>query len=279
MNPCITLCREGYPCQPWYCAEEFTTKKILDIPATFGPGGICAFLFKLVMSTFVVGTQFYAWSKSPDPLFYYAYYTSWALLFATLYATISTYNTINLPEQTNGLVQGRTKYTWVVFNIAIFSQCLATIIFWAIVYDWETPLSYLDVATHGGVFAAILVDGMFVSRIPLRWMHFWLDWGLLALYLIWTVIHGPLVLDLGNPNSMDTDDDTNDDGIYAALSWQEDNIKSSLTLVLIVGLIVAPVVFGLLRTVSISFCGWDRRRYLKKSDADVELGSYKSMQK
>ena len=88
-------------------------------------------------------------------------------------------------------------------------------------------MEYQDIAVHGIVFVVVSVEGFRMNRIPLRWMHLWLCWALTLAYIIWSIIHGPLVLDLGNPNEEDNDPNTNVDAIYADLSWADDDIVVS----------------------------------------------------
>ena len=275
-----TYFAECFPCQAWFAVEEPSTLKKLDVAATFGPVGFLPIVQKLNTCGYILVTQVQAWLASPNLAFYYAYFTSWAMGLASLYSLLSISNSIcALSQPDNGRVQGRGKFTWIVFNLAVFAQSLATVIYWTLVHDYdEDEIDYLSVATHGLVFLGVCIDGFVFSRIPLRWMHLWLNWILTAIYLGWTIVHN--LLEIGNPNENDNDEETNDDAIYSRLSWREDDREGSATLSGLVLLLVTPVLFGLLRTISVynpcCCCmdsdgkgGHDRRRYL---EADIEQG-------
>ncbi|KAL7559147.1 hypothetical protein ACA910_010226 [Epithemia clementina (nom. ined.)] len=269
---CQNCCQECIPCQPWFAVEEPSSRKKLDVAASFGPSTGMAFVSKLLTCGYIVATQVMAWMASPYLYFYYAYYTSWALLFATIYALLSIGNTMcEVPQPLDGRVGGRAKFTWIMFNLAIFAQGLATLVYWSMVHDYSEMPIYLDVATHGIVFVVVAIDGFVISRIPLRWMHLWLSWTVLGIYLIWSYVHE--ALQIGNPNENDNDPATNDDAIYASLSWKDEDVPQTTVLALALWLVVSPVLFCLLRAVSVwngNCCGnSDRRRYLTD---DVEHG-------
>ena len=263
------MCRECLPCQPWFSVEEPSTERKLDVPATFGPVTALSFLGKVCTCGYIVLTQVMAWEASPYLYFYYAYYTSWSLFFATLYAVFSFLNSMcQIPQPVDGRVQGRGKITWIVFNLAVFGQGLSTLVYWALVHDYGRQVEYLEVATHGLVFAVVCIDGFVISRIPLRWMHIWLGWTVLGCFLLWTIVHE--ALGIGNPNEQDNDPETNDDAIYSSLSWNEENARQSAVLAGIMLLVVTPALFCILRSLSVwNACGCccggqdtDRRRYI-----------------
>ncbi|KAL7559149.1 hypothetical protein ACA910_010228 [Epithemia clementina (nom. ined.)] len=277
---CGSFYSEIWPFQPWFAVEEPSTQRMLDVSATFGPVTSLAFLAKFVTCGYVVATQYMAWTASRYPLFFYAYYTSWSLLFATIYSAFSFMNCMyEVAQPEDGIVRGRAQYTWVVFNLAVFSQFLATVaafVNWIVVLDAEERPDYLTLATHGFVFLVICVDGFLIGRIPLRWMHIWLSWALMGLFLIWSILHESL--GIGNPNDNDKNPETNDDAIYSSLAWNDENgiRKSFIASVLL--FLASPILFGILRAISVGqltpYCWFDylsddRRRYL---EPDVELG-------
>ena len=215
-------------CQPWFNCDVSSKGRTLDIPASFGPSTACDRVVKCLACGYILSTQILAWISSDELQFYYAYFTSIALLFAVIYSIASLGNSFFPPTQPETPhVQLFIKFTWIMFILAVFSQALATLIYWLLVHDWNDTVEYLDIAVHGIVFVVVSVEGFRINRIPLRWMHLWLCWALTLAYIIWSIIHGPLVLDLGNPNEEDNDPNTNDDAIYADLSWADDDIVVS----------------------------------------------------
>mmetsp|Transcript_11329 Transcript_11329/g.14923 ORF Transcript_11329/g.14923 Transcript_11329/m.14923 type:complete len:325 (+) Transcript_11329:251-1225(+) len=272
---CIgSFCSEFNPCQPWYEVKEHTQKQLLDIPATFAPRGLFVIVGKLICLAFMLSTQIFAWIESSHLNFYYAYFTSWALGLASLSVIVSFLNSTIVPiRQPEGkTVSSWIKFSWMSFEVALVAEAITVVIFWTLVYDGYT-LEYLDVAAHGPPLFFLMMDGLYLNRIPLRWMHMWSTWVVVLAFLIWSIIHGPLVFDIGNPNEEDNDPDTNDDAIYANLSWDSDDISSTAVTSVLVLFVLQPILFGLLRSYSryswfqCGPCAKDRRRYLEHGAA------------
>ena len=227
---CVSSCfNEFKPLQPWFKVEEEETQRVLDIPRSFCPCTTFDIVAKCLAFGYHVSTLVFTLIKTDDVAFFWAFFTNVALGLTIVYATISVLNSFFPVQQPEGpVVQARIKFTWLFFVLSIFGEAMASILFWVLVFDGDSA-SYADIAPHGIVFAVLLVEGFFVNRIPLRWMHFWSCLALTLAYIIWSIIHGPLVLDLGNPTTEDNDPDTNDDALYADLSWDEDDIGVSRT--------------------------------------------------
>ena len=309
IHHCIrNCCVELDPFQSWFGVEEFSPKRTLDVPASFTPTGIWVILAKLVCLGYIISTQVLnvVETKQSSLWFYAAYYTHWALAFACLYGMVSVLNSLFPVAQLTGTtrVPLRIRLTWLLFATVLQAQFITTIVYWTLVFDGGTP-DYMEIAPHGPVFLAVLIDGCHINRIPLRWMHLWLGEITIILFAIWSIIHGPLVLDLGkyivrammnihckrsilisfvlslfvysslgNPNqsSDDGDPDDNDDAIYASLSWKQDDIFYTVIMLVVILGVVDPVLFSILRAYSRSWllpcCGGDRRRYVDHEEED-----------
>ncbi|KAL7558916.1 hypothetical protein ACA910_015494 [Epithemia clementina (nom. ined.)] len=261
---------EFQPIQPWFKCKEPSTQQVLDIPKSFGPNSKLDILLKVLACGYIASTQVLALIQTDDIRFFWAYFTVVALALATIYSVTSLFNSLLPPSQPDGgIVQTRVKFTWTIGVLSVFCEALATVIFWFLVYEWGDTVEYLDISMHGIVFIVVAMEAFVVNRIPLRWMHLWMCWALVLAYVIWSVIQGPLVLDMGNPNEEDNDPSTNDDAIYESLSWDDDDIWSTVILLAIVYFAIVPVVFGILRSFSVWRwrCGsfGDRRRYIRTS--------------
>jgi hypothetical protein len=112
--------------------------------------------------------------------------------------------------------------------------------------------------------------GFVVNRIPIRARH-WLEiciWYSI-LYLIWTIIHSPLVASVGTPNTID------DDLIYPFLDWGDgsETPTEPIVIFLLCTFVLSPAVHLIM--VGISRCG---RRYVNvclsnaANGVDVEGG-------
>eukprot|EP00522_Entomoneis_paludosa_P019045 CAMPEP_0172447096 /NCGR_PEP_ID=MMETSP1065-20121228/6469_1 /TAXON_ID=265537 /ORGANISM="Amphiprora paludosa, Strain CCMP125" /LENGTH=343 /DNA_ID=CAMNT_0013198311 /DNA_START=132 /DNA_END=1163 /DNA_ORIENTATION=- len=285
---CHDFRTEFSPCQPWFQVKEPLTDRYLDIPQSFGAHGSALILVGKVLTTgVVVATLVLSMLESDHLDFFFAYFTSWSLAFSCLYTLTSLSNTLIPLQQPQSaeeheahndadveiivVAQSRVKWTWIIFDLSIVTQLTTVLVYWTLVYESGDSLDYLDILAHGPVFACVLIDGLYLNRIPLRWMHLWMIWTFVILYFVWTVIHGPLVLDLGNPNEESDDPNQNDDAIYSNLSWQSDDIVDSVILSCIVAFVVVPLEFWLLRLwsvgTSLPFFG-DRRRYYTNDGED-----------
>jgi hypothetical protein len=300
---------ELYCCQPWFQTTEPVNQRKLDMARSFAPCSIGAFVWKCAFCGIGVGTMTYEFLRTPHPAFQWAYLTQWATLMYTLYSVMSVLNTIcsaaaaarTTTVAANAMTPGgfRLRLTWVLFELTVHLGATVTLLYW---YEMFKPaihfehveftastirLEYRSVAAHGGLYALVLVDGFWVNRIPLRWMHYF---GIIlpmeALYALWTYLH--FQFQIGNPNvksntgdtagsSNDTNTD-NDDAIYPGVLQWDDGWQEPLVYILVMVLAVGPVLFGLCWCISNgNLAGRDRRRYLDEpafngDDVDDEEG-------
>jgi hypothetical protein len=149
-----------------------------------------------------------------NPTFQLAYMAQWANVTNSLYSlgwvlnTLLTAATTPPPQTpdttaTAGLL---IRFTWVLFELAVHLGAGATLLFRYFMFDPDEPLkSYYALATHGGLWILILLDGLVVNRIPLRWMHYF---GIImpveASYGLWTYVQ--YATQIGNPDTNGGDD-------------------------------------------------------------------------
>jgi len=198
---------------------------------------------------------------------WFSFLSHWAMSFAIIYSVLSLVNTFfpitnNIAPKTNtttttatatimdadpsssssvGIVSRRTMMTWFFFTLAAHSEVTISVLYWALVYDGTTN-TYVLLA-HGIVGVCILVDGLCLSRIPIRLRH-WLEWivPMYILYFLWTVMHSSLVFDIQNPYFPELGD-----RIYPFVDWASHPVS---TLQIGCGLI-----FGFTPVVHISLWG------------------------
>jgi hypothetical protein len=131
----------------------------------------------------------------------------------------------------------------------------------AAVGNHNGPIGYVAIMEHGGLALLVLIDGLWVSHIPVRAKHLVLLLAICASYLVWSVLDA--VYDLG---SGDWGPAYDDDAFYPVLNWKHQTtlaaIASSVAMV-----VVAPTFFygcwmlGLVSTKNRShsvagFCGF-----------------------
>ena len=127
--------------------------------------------------------------------------------------------------------------------IAVPAEVMITILYW--VLEFDGTVEYVSVMVHGGGMVLIIIDGFFLSRLPLRMKQFILSEMFSFLYVLWNVIHG--FSGIGNPYA---DDGTqSDDAIYDSLAWKNNN-KSAMILSVGILLVGNPIIFLLCRAVS-----------------------------
>jgi hypothetical protein len=190
-------------------------------------------LFCTTINTIVLGVL-----NVSRPSFYLAYLTHWSMTFCGLYVTVNLfncyyYNTIQQPSTTdtaNTNVPFLIKVTWFLFQLASHTAAGAAFVFWPIRNVMDMPLSYNLVMNHGGIVTLVLLDGMYVNRIPYRIVHWYtMIVPIQILYVVWSLIHDFLT-DIGNPDRYHPDDPfSNDDALYpVVLEWSTEKWRIAL---------------------------------------------------
>lgn len=279
------FCSEINPCQSWFHVKDPIHGRVLDIPESFAPASGYAFLWKVVYCGTCIGTMIWALIDTNSPEFYFAYFTNWGVLWCCLYSFLSVLNTV-LASRTgqpaaDKSVGLRIRLTWIFLTIAAHGSLTASFLYWPLVFEpGVTNVTYLAIAPHGILLVLTLVDGFYVNRIPLRWMHYLgVTLPLDLAYALWSYLHS--ALDIGNPDRNDADPSTNDDALYEnVLEWNEE-WQTALTWAVVTMLVIGPVLFSLLWTLSTGGCCKDSRKYVDDVDPtddrptvyDVEEGS------
>jgi hypothetical protein len=257
------------PCQSWFHVQDPVNGRVLDIPATFAPASVNAFLWKVTLLSICVFTLIWCNIHGGDPDFYTAYFTNWGVLWCIMYAFMSVLNTV-LASQTeqpaaDKPVGCRIRWTWILLTAATHNTATASILYWPVIFDRESHTTYATVAPHGFLTLLVMVDGWYVNRIPLRWMHYFgVALPIDILYAVWSGLHD--VLKIGNPDNNDTDPTTNDDAIYeTVLEWNH-HWTTTLACTVFAMFFIGPIVFGLLWLLSTGCCCKDTRRYVDDVD-------------
>lgn len=130
--------------------------------------------------------------------------------------------------------------TWLFFSASVNLGLLNVVLYWTILFDGG--VGFTDIAMHGGVLLAVLMDGFLVGKIPIRIKHIIIVWFVACLYLIWMGIQELLGLGNGNWAGEDPEDDVNDDVLYEHVQWKNEPYKSYFYTTVIM-FVVVPVLF------------------------------------
>jgi hypothetical protein len=178
--------------------DTLLKNKHLDLQESFCPTSRCVQVQKCANSSLVVGVFFFSIMQFDGsfPFGYLKYYEHIGLLLSTLYMMLSMMNSligVRQPWLSVTSVQGRVRWQWMLFILASHMQVLMSVVYWSLLYEpggATTRISFLIVMKYGGVACQVLLDGLYMNRIPLRWMFFWgLLWLLDIAYICYSVLY------------------------------------------------------------------------------------------
>src|SRR3569832_2367841 len=137
----------------------------------------------MVLCGFSVASLIYTWVINAYPAFYLAYLTNWSLILSVSYFLLSIINTMLAawtPQPPDTLpCCSRIRWTWILYEVALHSEILVVILFWALLYEpGVTSLTFQSIAPHSAVAFCVWLDGTMVNRI-LFCFFFWFGFFLL----------------------------------------------------------------------------------------------------
>jgi len=269
------FCNELSPCpsQGWFSIVDGTTKRQIDVVASFGPTTTISWLAKLLGGSVTIGTLCYGWVTDSNPAHEYMYkLTRWGVFISSCYFLLSIVNTCLASCTTTGIPQSNKvdssnlhiRLTWSLFTIAAHSELLITILYWALVYEpGNSKLDYNNFSNHGGICLLVWLNGLVIDRIPVRMRH----WYSMALpfelaFVVWSVIHSMVISENGP--------------LYDVLDWNEDwstALMYSVLAILPLGFFLYCILWmlSLYNPLSCCCCALsksDRLRYLNDDNAD-----------
>lgn len=236
-----------------YSLEE-PSGKIIDLEKLFRPcpfrlWGIVKFgLFAWTMEVIIQSIV-----TSIEPNMWMAFLTNWQALIVLAYISASLLvhaNVIPVSENEKGQVNIWTRLTWTLYTLSLSLSLFTAIMFWCLVYRPGDGIEYIMVMPHGGLFVFVLLDGMFINRIPIRLRQLvWLE-GLGVLFMLWTMIYAFSTSD--NPIRSDEDPATDDDALYGVLNWEK-RTMGAVILCAIIFFVGFPFLFHCLWLFSLLF--------------------------
>lgn len=240
-------------CRPSFRAVDGS--RCIDIPASFSPGGLLAFMEKFFSLGIAAFTIYLGVGEDPRA-FWLAYLTNWNVTISSLYLLMSLINSIlpvSGPPPGQTAVSLRVKLTWILFTLSANIGIVVTIAFWSML--WDGVMDFETIFPHGILTACVLLDGFILNTIPIRLRHYLeILVPFAAAYVLWSYIHS--LTTIGNPDYNDEDPETNDDLIYSILDW-DNNPKTTVLIIVVLIFVLSPILQILLWMVS--GC---RRRYV-----------------
>lgn len=192
--PCCQRVRSDFR-RPMFGIDEAPNyQKRLDMNASFNIGkGARSPIAWIKFLTFglAVATLVYSFATSTIPSFYPAYLTPWGVFLGVLqlagsFVLTTCYSNAEYDAQKFNVL---VKLTWLLFSVAGVIGCCITILFWVAVFDPNKENDMFDkVMTHGGVVAIVLLQGIFVDRIPMRLKHIVFSDGVAVIFSAWLAI-------------------------------------------------------------------------------------------
>jgi hypothetical protein len=162
---------------------------------TFCPTSRRVQFCKATCSSLVVCVFFFSIHQFNGPFVsgYLRYLEHWGLLLSTLYMLLSMMNSLMGAKQPWNavVVEGRARWSWMLFIMASHLECIMTIVYWTLMYEpGVTRITFLIVMKYGGVAIQVFLDGLYMNRIPLRWMFYWgLLWFVDMIYILYSVLY------------------------------------------------------------------------------------------
>ena len=222
--------------------------EIIDVPASFSPhSGRVANLFNCfclaaaVAAVVLFAQMIYDDKEKMQYAQYFAYFTVWGLLCSFLYFVASWSNSC-LPLRQEESATFRTKWTWVLFEVAAHTELTVTVL-WGLSWKRGTGWEVGNILAHGGVMLLVLLTGLVANRMPVRMSHFIFPFGVDLVYVLWTFVHDRLSLGNGETSS-------DDDAIYDVIDWV-DNFEETATLSAFALFVVSPILWALLYLLSL----------------------------
>lgn len=250
---------------------------LIDVPGSFSPRSLSTQIFKFLCLAATIGVAAVLFvrlggvgqddddEKQLHYLFYFYYFTVWGLLLSALYFCTSWANTCIPLKQTNDTATLRTRFTWVIFEVAAHTELTVTTLYWGLLWKPDTGFELGNVMAHGGVMVLVLWTGLVVNRVPVRCSHYIFPFTVDLLYMIWTFVHD--YYSLGNG-----DEEVDDDAIYDVIDWDGNFKKTASTAAMTLG-VVSPSLWILLWLASL--CG---RRYTKLDSNEYSSVAYANSQ-
>jgi hypothetical protein len=248
---------------PFFQLEE-TNGRTLDLERSFAsePRSLLVIAGKSILWGLTMYTLVRSTLISNYPSFWLAYLTNWSLLYAVFYMTLSFILSFGVNPR------WLMKCAWLSFSVAAVHQIMVTLLFWILDYEPEkNPLNEVVFLVHGGVMVIVLFDGLVVNRVPVRLKHAIVTMALALLYLTWSILHNTVYQ--YNPRTAN-DINTDDDAIYAVLSWKKEPLSATIVAVVVV-FVCVPIFHVIIWALSLISRRYEESVQLDSNEKSADL--------
>lgn len=201
----------------------------------------------MILLGWSLGNSLQSFISNDEKWMWLGYLTNWSAVFATAYQVTILLCSVKphlIPqpapeEQPNFLL----RFVWVMFSVATTLQLGIVPLFWGLVYEGG-PVFYQNYSMHGIMAVLLVIDGVLVSKIPVRLRHLLFAMLTASIYSIWAMIHS--LTDMGKRSG----ENNVGDPLYDALNWQDSPVAALIINCLTV-LVLVPLAFLLLWLMSV----------------------------
>ncbi|GKY96341.1 hypothetical protein MPSEU_000593800 [Mayamaea pseudoterrestris] len=220
----------------FYSLDEPPLYKI-DVVGSFASTwwrpGVCLLRLALFVWSLQVFHEDLATYPPHNLYIYMGYLTHWGFLLTICYLFCSLLCSLLLrpsdsggseyaPEALNDFKHGRlVKNTWALFSLVAPLEICICFLFWSAVTTGG-PVTYVSLMEHGVFAIVVLLDGLVVGRIPVRFPQVVLLWTVCFCYLVWTLVDAFYV------ENGEWGPAYSDDALYPVLNWKQQSRLASI---------------------------------------------------
>ena len=154
------------PCQNWYLVQDPPfTNRTLDIAASFAPRGLLPMMSKSTSICTVVAILVWSMITEDHRAFFFAYLSTWNLVFSLIYFYCSLHNSFHGVMQPFSRTSGFVRLCWFFFVVAAHAGVMEAILFWATEYEknytpnssnYSSKVDFRIIMLHGGITAGVI---------------------------------------------------------------------------------------------------------------------------
>lgn len=153
------------------------------------------------------------------------YLTHWTLIVTVLYQLVVLLFTFGVVSAAH------IDFLWGLYSLTLPLNVLISLMYWGLVYPFsEDELGFISVFIHGISCLFVIIDGFFLSTIPLRMKQVLFIVSFAFCFLFWSLIYGLVI---------------SHDNLYEVIDWDDHPLKTTI-IVLILLFIFLPFIFSLL---------------------------------
>mmetsp|Transcript_38752 Transcript_38752/g.90076 ORF Transcript_38752/g.90076 Transcript_38752/m.90076 type:complete len:304 (-) Transcript_38752:217-1128(-) len=252
---CCARLRHEFASEDPYDLDEPSGENVsCDVQKAFAPRGKSTLLVRIVLvlySLSIVFLQLKYYMDRKNSLYFFFYVTHWTLLMNVAYLSSALYmtwlllssdSTSNSMRPTPDAIKKAMKTTWTLYAIAAPAGLSVIVLYWTLDYNpAKSTIDFRNVSIHGGVALCVLLDGAFISSVPVRASHLRFYFYYFFSYMVFNICHDYSGIGDGDWKGEDPDDPA-EDSLYVVLSWTT-NFGLAAAVASFQGFILIPLTF------------------------------------